>query len=62
MSGADPGQTGQSTSTSNELLSSSTTALAHLRQIEVQFTLEGFGPQENLEEVTFDGIVVPVTA
>lgn len=55
-------QTGQSTSTSKEVLSSGTTALAHLRRIDVQFRLEGFGPHENLEEVTFDGIVVPATA
>lgn len=46
----------------NLLLNSTTTAIEYLRQIQVNFTLTGFGPGEVLTEVTFDGIAVTATA
>lgn len=46
------------TSTSNELVSEQRTALEFLRQIDVTFKAEGFGPKERLLELTFDGVVV----
>jgi len=39
-----------------------TKTLEYLRQIEVHFRLEGFGPGENLTSVTFDGLAVTPTA
>lgn len=57
-----PGLTlvGQSSSTSTQTLSSSTTRLEHLRQIDVAFRGTGFARNE-LVDVTFDGIPVETT-
>ena len=41
-----------------QLISSTTTLLENLRQIDVTFILEGFGPGETLQSVTFDGVDV----
>ncbi len=41
-----------------EVVSSSTTELEYLREIDVAFTLSGFGPGEKLAKVTFDGLDV----
>lgn len=43
---------------STEVVSSSTTELEYLREIDVAFTLSGFGPGEKLAKVTFDGLDV----
>ena len=48
----------QSASTSNQVVSTTTTELAHLRQLDVEFLLHGFGAGEILDSVTFDGLVV----
>ena len=46
-----------------KLLSSKTTNIEFLRQIDVNFSVKGFGPGENLASVTFDGVpVTPVSA
>ena len=50
------------TGTSEELVSTSSTQLEYLRQIEVKFSLSGFDPNEVLSSVTFDGIGVTPTA
>lgn len=47
-------------STAKQLIKTRDTLIANLRQIEVQFRIEGFGPGETLNSVTFDGL--PVTA
>lgn len=50
----------ESSSTSTEVLSTSTQNIETLRPIEVKFSLSGFDPNEPLVIVTFDGIpVVP---
>lgn len=46
------------TNVSTEIVSSSTTELEYLREIDVAFTLSGFGPGEKLAKVTFDGLDV----
>lgn len=46
------------TTTRTETLSSSSTELENLRQIDVAFELSGFGAGEILEKVTFDGVDV----
>jgi hypothetical protein len=46
------------TTTGTQVVSSSTRALENLRQIEVGFVVEGFGPGEHLSSVTFDGVEV----
>ena len=46
------------TNTTTQALSSSTTLAENLRQIDVSFEIEGFGPGEALESVTFDGVEV----
>lgn len=51
---------GSNKATQNSLLSSAQTAQANLRQIQVSFSISGFGANEVLTSVTFDG--VPVTA
>lgn len=51
-----------SVSVNNNLLSSRVTVLSELRQIDVRFEIEGFGPGETLSSVTFDGIPVTATA
>lgn len=48
-------------STSSTLLSTASTAIENLRQIEVRFEISGFGANEPLSSVTFDGIPVTVT-
>lgn len=48
--------------TEEVLVSSTQVFLSNLRQIEVNFELTGFGPNENLSSVTFDGITVAATA
>lgn len=50
----------QSSSTSLSVVSSATSELAWLRQIEITFTLRGFFAGEELETVTFDGVAVEV--
>lgn len=45
-------------SSQTEVISSNSRELENLRQINVSFTLEGFGEGELLESVTFDGIDV----
>jgi hypothetical protein len=46
-----------------ELVNTEFTEAQFLREIEVTFSLEGFGPGENLETLTFDGVeVAPVAA
>lgn len=47
-----------STSTSDVLLSSSLSRKEYLRQIDVQFRLSGFGGNETLATVRFDGLAV----
>jgi hypothetical protein len=48
--------------TTTELASSRTVDIQTLRQIVITFTLDGFGPGENLTTVLFDGISVSFTA
>lgn len=50
------------TSTRVERLSSSSRPAENLRPIEVRFRAEGFGPNEALASLTFDGVPVTVTA
>lgn len=50
--------TSQTVTTTNQVLSSSTTDLEYLRQIDIDFMLEGFGPEERLRRVVFDGVEV----
>lgn len=47
-----------STTTGTETLSSTSSKLEYLRQIDVRFDLAGFGPGERLDRVTFDGMDV----
>ncbi len=51
-----------SSSTVNNLLSTSSQVQEKLRQIPVLFSISGFGPNEALDSVSFDGIVVTPTA
>lgn len=46
------------TNTTTQALSSSTTLAENLRQIDVSFEIEGFGPGEALASVIFDGVEV----
>lgn len=46
---------------STQTLSSTTETLPNLRQIDVTFSISGFGPSETLSQVTFDGIDVTST-
>lgn len=48
-----------STTSRTQVLSSTTTNLEYLRQIPIEFTLEGFGPGEILQRISFDGVEVP---
>lgn len=50
-------QIGQTTTT-NQLLSTTASVLPNLNQRDVSFILRGFGPNENLTSVIFDGINV----
>lgn len=52
----------QSANSSNQVVSSATTELAYLRQIEVNFNVCGFGAGEILDSVTFDGLDVTPAA
>lgn len=47
-----------SSSTGVQLVSSATQAAQFLRQITVNFKISGFGPGEQLQQLTFDGITV----
>ena len=50
-------------STTTQVVSSTTRAAQYIRQIDVLFTISGFKPNENLTTITFDGIpVTPVAA
>lgn len=51
-------QVNTSISSSNTLLSTSNKNIETLRQIAVQFSISGFGPDEALKKVAFDGIDV----
>lgn len=52
----------QSVSVNNVLLSSQVQILSNLRQIDVEFSVSGFGPGETLASVQFDGLeVTPVS-
>lgn len=53
---------GTTVSTVNNLLSTSSQNLEKLRQIPVLFSISGFGPNEALANLTFDGIAVTPTA
>jgi hypothetical protein len=48
--------TSSTTTTATELLASATKALEFLREIDVQYRIEGFGAGEHLESVIFDGV------
>lgn len=50
------------TDVSNNLLSTQTIEQGNLRQIDVRFSVSGFGPGERLTALTFDGIDVTSTA
>lgn len=49
-------------STANVLLQTTSTDIETLREIDVNFSISGFGAGEELSQVTFDGIVVTPTA
>lgn len=52
------GQTVRSESWSTETEQTANSAIEHLRQIPVHFEIEGFGPGEELTQITFDGVAV----
>lgn len=43
---------------SQEMVSQTTTNLQYLRQLDITFEIDGFGPGEELQSITFDGISV----
>jgi len=51
-----------STSSIDQIISTSTQQVDNLRQIDIAFSLEGFGNSEELSNVIFDGITVEVRA
>lgn len=51
-----------SVSTNNVMLSSQTSNIENLRQINVRFEISGFGPLERLDRLMFDGVSVQPTA
>ncbi len=55
------GKTLTSASTGTETVGTATSALEYLRQITVAFEIEGFGPEEVLRGISFDGIAVEAT-
>lgn len=50
------------TTTDTRTLSTTTERISNLRQIDVQFRVTGFGPNEAIQSLTFDGIEVTPTA
>ncbi|MNP05523.1 hypothetical protein D3C76_974780 [compost metagenome] len=50
-----------SVTSGTQVVSSNTQAIANLRQIEVRFEAQGFGPGETLTKLTFDGITLTAT-
>ena len=52
---------GEDTATRTERLGSTTNALEYLRQIDVAYSIEGFGAGEQLASATFDGIALAVS-
>lgn len=50
------------TTTDTRTLSTTTERISNLRPIEVQFRVTGFGPNEQVQSLTFDGIEVTPTA
>lgn len=48
--------------TSDVLVNSTQSKIQYLRQIEINFTISGFGPGETLTTATFDGIAITPTA
>lgn len=55
----DHGTTYTSTSSKTETVGSTTSELEYLRQIDVTFAITGFGPEEKLQAIVFDGVTVP---
>lgn len=55
-------RTTTTSSTTDVLLKTEQTEIEHLRQIDVEFHIAGFGPGETLDTVTFDGLTVIPTA
>lgn len=51
-----------SATSATQLVKTTNTLISNLRQIDVQFKLTGFGPNEPLASVTFDGIPVTPSA
>lgn len=52
------GQTVKSVSTGTEVVGTAQNTLEYLRPIDVAFSIEGFGPNEILQEIDFDGVVI----
>jgi len=50
---------GSNATTTVQKLASTSAPLEYLRQIDVRFKLEGFGPGEELKKIVFDGVEVP---
>ncbi len=55
----DHGRTYTNTATRTETVGAATSDLEFLRQIDVAFTVKGFGPGEALKDISFDGVTVP---
>lgn len=61
-SGFDRYPSATGTSSATQLVSQRESTIENLRQIQVYFRLEGFGPNEVLSTVTFDGLAVTPSA